>query len=432
MRGVYYGWWLVGVAALVMALGTVPLFQGMTVWFPVLETRFAWSRAQLSWAFSLTRVEGSITGPIGGYLIERLGPRRMVLIGMPILGGGFVIFSRVEELWHLYVAFVVMSVGAGLGTWLPVMTVLNNWFLKRRTTAMALAMEGYAIGGIALIPLLSWGIDPEQFGPDRWRSAAMGIGIVIILLALPISLLVRNRPEDYGQRPDGNTSDPGPPATTAQAGAAQPSMVEPGLTWQEAMRTREFWMITMGHACSSVVVVTMMVHLGSMLNIDRGLPLPTVGWIVATYTAVGAVSILVGGYLGERIPMRLALSGFSAIQTLGLAVILMSESTSMAFLFAVLLGIGFGGRTPLTTAIRGVYFGRRAYASITGMSMIPMNIMMFAMPIFGGYMYDIKESYDIPLGVLVIVSFLGACAFLVLGRPKPLPPVPAPPGGSKA
>ena len=88
MRGVYYGWWLVGVAALVMALGTVPLFQGMTVWFPVLETRFAWSRAQLSWAFSLTRVEGSITGPIGGYLIERLGPRRMVLIGMPILGGG--------------------------------------------------------------------------------------------------------------------------------------------------------------------------------------------------------------------------------------------------------------------------------------------------------------------------------------------------------
>ena len=208
-------------------------------------------------------------------------------------------------------------------------------------------------------------------------------------------------------------------------------MVEPGLTWQEAMRTREFWMITMGHACSSVVVVTMMVHLGSMLNIDRGLPLPTVGWIVATYTAVGAVSILVGGYLGERIPMRLALSRVLGDTNAGPG----RHPHVRKHTYGVPLCGAFGYRLRRPYPSDHRYPGRllrsKGLRQHHGHVMIPMNIMMFAMPIFGGYMYDIKESYDIPLGVLVIVSFLGACAFLVLGRPKPLPSVPAPPGGSK-
>ena len=111
-----------------MVIGTVPLFQGMTAWFVVLESHFGWSRTQLSIAFSLSRVEGSIMGPISGYLIDKLGSRRMVLIGLVIAGGGFVIMSQMQNIWHFYLAFIVMSMGVGLGTWMPMMTVLNNWF----------------------------------------------------------------------------------------------------------------------------------------------------------------------------------------------------------------------------------------------------------------------------------------------------------------
>ena len=204
IRGVFYGWWLAGVAALVMVIGTVPVFSAMPAWFVVLERNFGWSRAELSLAFSLTRVEGSIMGPVAGYLIDRLGPRRMVLIGMPILGGGFLLFSQIQNLWQFYFAFIVMSMGAGLGTWLPMMTALNNWFRSRRATAMAIAMEGFAVGGVALVPALAWAIDPDQFGPDRWRVVAAGIGVALILLAFPISRLVRNRPEDHGLLPYGS------------------------------------------------------------------------------------------------------------------------------------------------------------------------------------------------------------------------------------
>ena len=157
-----------------MVIGTVPLFQGMTAWFVVLEQTFGWSRGQLSLAFSLTRVEGSIMGPVSGFLIDKLGPRRMVLFGMLILGVGFLLFSQVQGLWQFYLAFIVMSSGAGLGTWMPMMTVLNSWFRRRRSTAMAIAMEGFSLGGVCWSPcwrgLLIPALPDAPVGRQRpWR-----------------------------------------------------------------------------------------------------------------------------------------------------------------------------------------------------------------------------------------------------------------------
>jgi MFS family permease len=412
--GVFYGWWLAVTAALVMVIGTVPMFQGMPIWFVVLERGFHWNSAQLSLAFSLSRVEGSIMGPIAGYLIDRVGPRRMVLIGMSVLGIGFVAFSRVNSLWQFYLVFIVMSSGTGLGTWLPMMTVLNNWFIRRRSIAMGIAMVGFAMGGVLLVPALAWSVDPDRFGLNAWRNSALLTGAVIILVAYPISRMVRDRPEDYGQIPDGDLREPAsPPGDESGAGAA-----DFDYTWQQAIRTKAFWLISMGHACSSIVIVTLMVHLGTLLT-DRGFSLQTVAWVVAAQTGVSAVFNLVGGYVGDRIPMRLALFGFSAIQSGALILLLMIQSPAMAFLFAVVFGVGFGGRTPLTTSIRGLYFGRRAFASITGISMIPMNVFLLVSPLFAGIMFEATGSYDIPFTVVAVVSFMGAVMFLFLGKPKP-------------
>ncbi|MCE2464019.1 MAG: MFS transporter, partial [Dehalococcoidia bacterium] len=169
---------------------------------------------------------------------------------------------------------------------------------------------------------LAWAINPEEFGPDRWRLAAAAIGIIVIVLALLISLLVRRRPEDYGLHPDGRSPTP----TTAARGIGHASDEEPDYTWQQAVLTRDFWLMSVGHACSSIVIVTITVHLGSMLNLDRDFSLQTVGWVVSTYTAVSAVFTLIGGYIGDRVPMRLALFGFSAIQSVAVIIILQADS----------------------------------------------------------------------------------------------------------
>ena len=414
-QGIFYGWWLTGVAAFVMIIGTVPIFQGMTAWFVVLEREFGWSRAQLSLAFSLTRAEGTIMGPLAGYLVDKVGPRRMVLSGLPVMGIGFILFSQVNNLWQFYGAFVLASMGAGFGTWLPMMTVLNHWFQKRRSMAMSLAMEGFALGGVLLMPALAWAIDPDE--PDRlgWRLPAAGIGVVLIILAWPVSRLIRNRPEEYGLRPDGRPENQPERGERVGSGQGEGGIVD--FTWQEALRTRPFWLITIGHSATSIVIVTLTVHLGPMLT-DLGYSLQMVAWVVSTYTGVGAVFTLVGGYIGDRVPMHLALFGFSVIQSVAVVILLSADTLPMILLFAVVLGIGFGGRTPMTTAIRGVYFGRRAFASITGISMIPMNIMLLVFPLFAGIMFDAVGSYQIPFSVLAIVSFFGAAMFLLLGKPS--------------
>ena len=415
---IYRGWWLAGLGAVVMALGTVPLFQGMPVWNPVLRNAFGWTAGQMSWAFAVTRIEGGILGPLEGIIIERLGPRRMVAIGLPILGGGFICFSQTSELWHLYASFGIMSFGAALGGWLPMMTVMNHWFVRKKTRAMAVVMEGFAVGGIGIPFLLAWcigGTDPniaERFG---WSTTSFGVGITIIVLAFPLAWLIRNRPEDVGLRPDGYTDDRCDSLANSVISATSETELV-GYSWQQAIRTRAFWLISFGHACSSIVIVSIMVHLGLLLD-DRGYSLPTISAIVGTYTGVNAVFILIGGYLGDRLPIRFAAFGFSFIQSIAVVILVFSDGIGMAFLFAVILGIGFGGRTPVTTSIRGVYFGRRAFAAITGMSMLPMNVMLFVAPLFAGYMRDATGSYTIAFLAIAIVCMFGSCLFLLLGSP---------------
>ena len=273
MRGMFYGWFMAALGALIMALGIVPLFGSLPVWNPVLRNAFGWSAGQMSWAYAMSQVQGGFLGPVVGLLIDKLGLRRTVFIGLIMLGSGFVLFSQMQELWHLYVAFLIMSLGSSLSTWLPMMTVVNHWFIRRRAMAMALAMEGFALGGVFVPLLLAWAIGgtdsdiSERYG---WRTSALFIGILILSSALPLSRLVRNRPEDLGLEPDGGF--PIPPAMSSADADVTLSTEDQGHTWQEAIRTKSFWLISFGQAFSNVILITVVIHLGLVLD-DRGFSL---------------------------------------------------------------------------------------------------------------------------------------------------------------
>ena len=174
--GVFYGWWLVAISGFVMAIATVPLFHAMGVWAVALERQFGWNRTQLGFALTFTRIEGGFMGPVEGYLTDRVGTRRMVLTGLIILGAGFLLFGQVRNLWMFYAAYVVMSLGQGLGSWLPLMTMLNHWFARRRTTAIAWSNVGNGAMALLIVPAIAWAIDPDQ---DRlgWQVTASAIGV---------------------------------------------------------------------------------------------------------------------------------------------------------------------------------------------------------------------------------------------------------------
>jgi MFS family permease len=405
---------------LVLVTTIVPLFNAMSVWAVALETRFGWNRTQLGLALSFTRAEGGLMGPVEGYLSDRLGTKIMVFIGLLIFSAGFLLFSQVQNLWMFYLAFVVISFGHGLGGWVPVMTLLNHWFTRHRGMAMGMAMMGTGAGSLLLVPAIAWAIDPDH---DRlgWRLTAMAVAGVALVAAFTLPRMIRNRPQDYGLLPDGDPPDTAPamiqgspPGSAARVDAGQ---AEPGFTTRQALRTPAFWLIALAHGFGAMVILAIMSHLALMMK-DDGYGLQTAAWVVSVYTGVQLVFQLVGGYIGDRIPKNVALFVFTSIQ--GSAVILPTLSSGLAtyYVFAVVFGIGFGGRTPLTTAIRGEYFGRASFGKILGISTVPMNILLLVASPMAGYMRDQLGDYTVAFRTLALLTFIGAILFLLARRPR--------------
>ena len=407
-RGTFYGWKLVGIAVALLTLMAVTIFQGLGTFLVVLERQFGWTRTALSGAFALARVEGAVLGPMEGWLIDRLGNRRMILIGYVIMGLGFLLYSRVNHLWQFYVAFMVITLGSGLGGWLAMISLVNNWFVRRRSLAIATAMSGIHFGGF-LVWVLALGIESHGF---RWTT--LGIGVFLLAIIGPVSAAIRNRPEDIGLRPDGDRE----PRVRHEGQAKLPEDDdEPEFTARQALRTRAFWALTIVHLSSSISIVTLSLHLAPKLT-DMGFSLSGAAIIPFVYTALALPSQFVAGYMADRAPKPLVTFVFLTFQASAIMVIAIAETRTLASLFAVLYGIGFGGRIPLLTAIRGEYFGRRAFATIMGLSQMPNNIMMIFAPLFAASLYDLRESYFIPFTTFAILAYLGAVLMLTVKKPQ--------------
>ncbi len=410
VRGVFYGWWLVGIAAFMLTLMSLTVFQGLGTMMVALERKFGWSRTALSGAFALSRAEGAVLGPIEGFLIDRLGSRRMTLIGYLIMAVGFVLQSRVNELWQFYAAFIVISLGAGLGGWLAMIAMVNNWFNRKRSIAMASAMSGAQFGGF-LVPLFAFCI--ESFG-FRWVS--LGIGVLMFVIIGPVTKAIRNHPEEYGMRPDGDPPEGEADGSDREAHAA--AAAEPQFTVRQALRTSAFWLLTIAQVTSSVAIVSLSLHLSPKLT-DMGMSLTHAGFVTLAYTLTALPSMILAGLVADRLPKPPLIAFLLFLQSCAILLLALNETetTYLPWVFAFFYGIGFGGRMPLTTAIRGEYFGRRAFATIMGVSQLPMNVGMIFAPLFAGYMFDTTGTYIVPFTVFAALSFLGAVLMLFVRRP---------------
>jgi len=422
LNNIFYGWWLVGISGFVMVISTVPLFHAMSVWAVALERTFEWNRTQLGFALTFTRIEGGLMGPLEGYLTDKVGTRRMVLIGLWILGGAFIFFGQIQNLWMFYLAYILMALGQGLGSWIPIMTMLTKWFNRRRSMALGWSNMGSRAGALILVPAIAWSIDPD-FDRLGWRTTATILGVFMVTIAWPISRLIQNQPEDIGLLPDG---DKPAPVSVRSGEAVPPQPVDEDFTASEALRTPAFWLIAFGHGFTSMVILAIMAHLG-LLMVDKGHQLQDAAFVVSVYTAVAMGFQLVGGYVGGKIPIRLALAFFTGLQALGVVVLVFAESITSFYLFAVLFGAGFGGRNPLTVAIRGDYFGSASFGKILGFSTVPMNLLLLIAAPLVGWMRDVQGNYTDAFLVMVATNMAGALCFLLAKRPqKKTAPLPTP------
>ena len=234
-------------------------------------------------------------------------------------------------------------------------------------------------------------------------------------------MAIRNHPEDIGLNPDGDVQ-----RTQAGENQAARSVVddEPEFTVMQALRTPAFWMLTIAQVASSVAIVTLALHLVPKLT-DTGMSLTAAASVHTTYTIIALPAQFISGYFADRLPKTLMIAFFMFVQGAGILIIALFDGVLMAYVFAILYGIGFGGRSPLTTAIRGEYFGRKAFATIMGVSQFPMNIAMIFAPLFAGYMFDTTGTYIVPFTIFAGLTFAGGVLMLFVRRPQaPLGTIP--------
>src|SRR5258706_15983606 len=363
----------------IIAYGTAQNLFGVLV--VPLDATFHWGRASLSGAYSLGLIVAGLLGVPIGYLVDRRGARLLMSIGSALAALSLFGLARVDTLWQFY---LLWSGGLGLAmalTLYPVtFTVVANWFVRKRGTALAVLTLVGGLSSPICIPLA--GILVAHVG---WRSTLVVLGLAQLLIALPLhAFLLRRHPEDLGFSPDGE------PALPVQAHAPLP-----GATLTEALGSPVFWMLTASLALVMLGSTVVFVHQVAFM-ISRG----TDAVLAATLSGMLGLASLPGRYvfnvLSSRISAQKLLALSVVAQVVGIVVlVLASSSLAWLILYVGTYGCAYGAFSPLRASVMADHFGRRAYGAITAVQGIPVAVCAGLGPLAAGWLYDGLHHYEV-------------------------------------
>jgi MFS family permease len=410
----FFGWRIVGAGAVMQALQSGLFMQAFGSYSVLLQRDFGWSATTLSIAFALTRAESGLLGPLQGWMIDRFGPRRIMQIGVVMMAVGFMLFSTTNNLPQFFSFYFLMALGASLGGFLSVTTAIVNWFQRYRSRALAVSQTGFAIGG-AFIPILVFFLETQG-----WRATAFVSGWIILVVGIPLTFLVRHRPADHDEFPDGID-----PATQIDDGYQPPEgLTHADFTALQAIRTRAFWMISLGHSAALLVVGALMLHLSLYLTGNAvGMTLPQSSFIVGALPIMQLFGQLAGGFFGDLVNKRAIITLCMLGHAIGLLLLTYHVNTLMIWAFVPLHGLAWGARGPLMQSMRADYFGPTNFGTIMGFSSLIVMIGMVAGPLLAGLLADYFGNYKVGFTILAVLAGLGSI-FFILATP-PAPPVAA-------
>ena len=402
---VFYGWWIVAIASFVMYLGSLFWVQSYGAYAVVFNREFGWSMTLLAAAYTLTRVESGLLGPVQGWIADKYGPRLIISFGLLMYGIGLLFLSLVETLSVYYLAVIIISVGISLGGYQTLMVSIVNWFQHHRTKAIALTQLGHSLGGLS-VPIMAYGLD--QFG---WRTIAFASGFAVIFLGIPLVQQIRHRPEEKNEVVDGNIVV----ENSNNRLVIKNEIIS--TNWQNVLKTRAFWFISVGHAIALLSVSTVLVHLIPYLTNSVGMELTKAGMIFSTVSISQILGLSCGGYLGDRFSKRKICFYCMIFHGSGMMVLAFFDAFSMVFLFSVLHGVAWGIRGPQMVAIRADYFGTRSFGKIFGISSLVVMLGTMAGPIFCGLVVDHYGTYRNAFICIGLISYLGAFLFYFARKP---------------
>jgi MFS family permease len=392
MTKIFYGWYIVAASIGLNFYLTLAFGLGFNVFFLPILQEFGWSRALTSGAFSLRAVESGLLAPVVGVLVDRWGPRVVILLGVIIGGAGMIMLGFIDSLFTFYIAFLIASFGmSGATHGVSWVAAVANWFRRTRGRALGIAMLGPVLGGPSLV------IIAVLEGMIGWRIATIVLGIGLWIVGIPLAMVARARPEPYGYLADGDKLE----AVSALNTEVQDHPLDgatDGYTVAQAVRTQVFWVVVTLYALMFVGISGLMVHLIPLME-DLNYSATQAASILGLMFFLSGIGRIGSGVLADMLDYRVVMGMLIGFQIIGLLIILVvgPEQYWLAVVFALTFGIGFGGTVPLRPILMMKLFGARSFGTLQGMLQIGFYGSGVIGPVLYGWVFDSTGTYDIAI-----------------------------------
>ncbi len=382
------------------------------VFLPSMNEAFGWPRSALSGPYTLFLITGGLLGPLVGWTIDRFGARKNVIFGNIFAALGLLGMSQVREIWQVYLFFGVMGGGLGLAfsEFLTMTTVINHWFIRKRSLALGLLFASGGIGGFLSPPMII-----SFISCLGWRWAWVCLSSMHLLLAVVLAgIIIRDTPESEGQVPDGLT---GSNSFENLRSVGQGFVYSTSADWTvyDSIRTAALWLLLISFSVVLFVHNMMTTHQVAYLHDLHYSPMVS-ATALGLMLGMSILGRLVSGVLGMRFDGRHLAAVFLSCMGLGIVSLLNARGIFFVYLYSILTGIGFGGMIVLLPNIMGAYFGRKYFSRLVGWTTLAVTLVSAVSPVLAGFLYDLTGNYVIPFAAASALLFV--CVFLAfLARP---------------
>jgi MFS family permease len=390
-------WVVIGAVWITLAIAS-GLYFAFPIFFVALIEEFGWSRGATAAAFSISSVMQGALSPLVGILVDRVGPRRVMLAGAWVLGGASALASQIGSLWSLYaITGVLAAAGVCAVSWVPTGALIARLFAERRSSVMGVAFSGMGAGVLVMGPLSQWLIVHHG-----WRPAYLVLGVGTLAVLVPLIWL-------------------GVPETrvpTAHAHAEASAAV--GSEVSEALRTPAFWALFFAYMSTPLAVFSVVTHQVAFA-VDHGFSRLLVAGIFGLTGLLSVVGRIVFGIAADRIGRATSATisyGCTAVGTLCLLALEVWPHLAALYAYALFFGLGFGARGPIITAIAAQLFPGRRFGVIYGLLSVGNGIGGGLAPWFGGFVHDVTGSYRIAFLIAIGFCVAGAVCFWLARPPR--------------
>ncbi len=395
-RDLRYAGWRVVFAS---AAGVFVSFASLLVYTfgiflkPISE-QFSWTRESVSAAFGIAAMTVAVCSPPLGRLLDRYGPRRVILPCIAVFGTAFASLALLTpRIVHLYAVFVVLGIVGNGTAQMAYSRAVSTWFTYRRGMALAMLMAGGSVGAIALPPLAQTLI--ANLG---WRGAFAALGSMVLIFGLPVvGWTVRENP------------------MTRTSGRRELA----GATVREGLRSRAFWILIAVLFLTSIGQNSAITHLSALLT-DRGVPGESAAIAISAMGGASLLGRLATGWLLDRLFAPRVAFTLLILSAAGVAILSNAHTPAGGALAAALVGFGMGGEADVTPYLLSRYFGLRSFATLYGFTWTAYAIAGAIGPILMGRAFDLTGSYRVYLLEIAALTVLAAALMLMLPRPAPM------------